>query len=241
MPWSPATRACPGKSTQGAQSGPLASPTDRVAPRAEALLVFLAGARDEETGLRAGGVTDLYAERLEERADGISTDILNLSVILLVPPRLGLLLAVLVVAKTEGSVVVPIQSMTGAMTRLAGGDLSTQVTGADRADELGDMAKAIRILKENAMARQVAAEQNRETQMKIASWVEWQEYLAATFEADVRSTLSAVEEQRGAARAISSPMASSASRPDDVTWSIGEVRTASSETGDAGGAVFEGG
>jgi methyl-accepting chemotaxis protein len=45
----------------------------------------------------------------------------------------------------------PMAQTTQAMTRLASGDLSTEVPYADRTDEIGEMAAAVQVFKENAL------------------------------------------------------------------------------------------
>ena len=50
----------------------------------------------------------------------------------------------------------PIVSMTGIMQRLAKRDLDVEIPASDRADEIGDMEKALTVFKENAVARQKA-------------------------------------------------------------------------------------
>jgi methyl-accepting chemotaxis protein len=49
-------------------------------------------------------------------------------------------------------VVRPMLAMTGAMKKLAGGDLTTAVPGVGRRDEIGLMADAVQVFKENAFA-----------------------------------------------------------------------------------------
>ena len=63
-------------------------------------------------------------------------------------------------------VVAPIRSMTGLMSRMAEGDLAVEVTGTDRRDEIGGMARSVDVFKQNGLhARELAsaAEQARET------------------------------------------------------------------------------
>ena len=48
----------------------------------------------------------------------------------------------------------PIRGMTGAMTRLAEGDLAVEVPSRDAVDEMGDMAKAVDVFRATAAARQ---------------------------------------------------------------------------------------
>ncbi len=50
----------------------------------------------------------------------------------------------------------PIIQMTSTMGRLAANDLDTEVRGRDRKDELGDMARAVQVFKDNGLALQRA-------------------------------------------------------------------------------------
>jgi methyl-accepting chemotaxis protein len=51
------------------------------------------------------------------------------------------------------SIVSPVRALTAAMGRLADGDLGIEAPGADRRDELGDMARALAVLKANSEER----------------------------------------------------------------------------------------
>ena len=49
------------------------------------------------------------------------------------------------------------------MTKLAQGDLDIQIEGADRADEVGGLARSLQVFKENAVtARRLEAEQREQ-------------------------------------------------------------------------------
>ncbi|MBR0851403.1 HAMP domain-containing protein [Bradyrhizobium diazoefficiens] len=64
---------------------------------------------------------------------------------------------------------VPIRNMTAAMRRLAVGDLDSALPAADRADEVGEMAKALLVFRDNAVeARRLAAVQDEEQAAKTA-------------------------------------------------------------------------
>jgi methyl-accepting chemotaxis protein len=61
----------------------------------------------------------------------------------------------------------PITRITNAMTRLAGGDLHVTVPARTRTDEIGDMAGALQVFKENALAAQgMVQEREREQAVK---------------------------------------------------------------------------
>lgn len=45
----------------------------------------------------------------------------------------------------------PLQSITKQMTRLSNGEKDLQITGVDRCDEIGDMAKGLEVFRQNAL------------------------------------------------------------------------------------------
>jgi methyl-accepting chemotaxis protein len=63
----------------------------------------------------------------------------------------------------------PIVGMTALMKRLAGGELDVTIVGVERADEIGQMAKAVEVFKDNAIAnRKLEAEQRAEQERREA-------------------------------------------------------------------------
>src|SRR5215468_2808133 len=77
-------------------------------------------------------------------ADSITTDIF-IGVCLA-----GSLLVIAMALATLRSVLRPLQTMTQAMGRLADGDVATEIPATSRKDEIGSMAKAVQIFKDNA-------------------------------------------------------------------------------------------
>jgi len=176
-----------------------------LAPISERLIGFLSGARDEETGMRGGGIVDRLAAHLEDGADAVSSAVTQLTIILLILLVLGLGLAALVVVKTSQAIVDPVRDMTDAMGQLASGNLETDVPHKSRADELGDMAGAMEVFKENAIERQRVEAQRREEQEKLLAAQEEQrqaEIRQREAEQEIIKTqegrLAAQEEQRQA-------------------------------------------
>jgi methyl-accepting chemotaxis protein len=80
----------------------------------------------------------------------------------------GLLLAVgLLIAVVTFLVVRPLAAMTGSIQQLAAGDLTVEVQGADRKDEVGTMAKSLQVFKDNMItAERLAQEQAAEQVVK---------------------------------------------------------------------------
>ena len=62
----------------------------------------------------------------------------------------------------------PIVDLTATMSRLAGGDVSDEISGSDRDDEIGAMAAAVRVFKDNMIkADRLAAEKEAENDIKM--------------------------------------------------------------------------
>ena len=125
---------------------------------------------------------DHAAQEAEELASGTSTLLIEASVLGLIV-AIGLLGWIVIYAIAR-----PISAMTGAMDRLANGDLSVTVTGTERKDEVGALARSLQVFKDNAIeARRLAAEQEVENQAKMRR-AEALDQLTRRFETNV-STL----------------------------------------------------
>ncbi|WP_168201519.1 methyl-accepting chemotaxis protein [Phreatobacter aquaticus] len=77
---------------------------------------------------------------------------------------LGLFVVLVLIGSTVYSmvgVIRPINTMTGAMATLASGDTSVDIPGVGRSDEIGRMASAVQVFKDNALAK-VALEHEQE-------------------------------------------------------------------------------
>ena len=62
--------------------------------------------------------------------------------------RLAVLLSLVVSILFSRLISRPIVAMTGAMRRLAGGDLATEIPATDRKDEVGQMAQAMLVFRQ---------------------------------------------------------------------------------------------
>ncbi|CAA6603083.1 Methyl-accepting chemotaxis protein [Rhodospirillaceae bacterium LM-1] len=98
---------------------------------------------------------------------------------------LGLLFA-LVIAR---SIVGPVKGMTNAMGRLAGGDKSVAIPATENSDEIGEMARAVLVFKENMIkAERLATEQEAQRQVQIKRAQKIQE-LTEKFDLTVTETV----------------------------------------------------
>ena len=90
--------------------------------------------------------TQYTAETARFRADRAhNTSVLTWAVLLL-----GLLVGVLTVVVARG-IYRPLRAITATMNQLAGGDRSVEVSGRERRDEIGHMAAAVQVFKDNAI------------------------------------------------------------------------------------------
>jgi len=79
----------------------------------------------------------------------------------------------------------PIVDLTATMSRLAGGDVTGEISGTDRDDEIGAMASTVRVFKDNMIkADRLAAEKEAENDVKVRR-AQMLDDLARTFEAKV--------------------------------------------------------
>jgi len=82
---------------------------------------------------------------------------------------LGLLAGLAGIHAVQKRVTRPISEITQAMRRLATGEVGVNIPGLQRKDELGEMANAVQVFKENALERQRLAKENGDTKEKAAA------------------------------------------------------------------------
>ncbi|MEH3147976.1 MAG: CHASE3 domain-containing protein [Methylobacterium frigidaeris] len=142
----------------------------------------------------------------------------------------------------------PIRRMTAAMARLAGGDLGTEVAGAERRDEIGAMAGAVQVFKDNLIrTRDLEAEAELaragvEAQRKAAM-----RELAGSFEASVGRIIDVVRaaatELQATARAMSATATETAAQSTSVAAAAGQassnVATVAAAAEELGSSVSE--
>ncbi|MCK1741411.1 HAMP domain-containing protein [Bradyrhizobium sp. 139] len=135
----------------------------------------------------------------------------------------GLIVAFLIAR----SIVGPLTSMTRAMGLLAGGNLEVEIPGRGKADEIGDMAKAIEVFKTNMLdTERLRAEQSeleaRQAESRKADMVR----LADQFEQAVGEIVDTVSSASGELEASAGTLTATATRAQDLST---EVASASQE------------
>ncbi len=121
----------------------------------------------------------------------------------------------------------PVKRMTGAMTSLAEGRLDVEIPARDARDEIGDMAKALQIFKDNAirvqqMEAEAAEQEKRAEAEKRAALVR----MADSFEASVGHVVQAVSSASTELQSVATAMSSSA---EETARQSGAVAAASEQ------------
>jgi len=141
-----------------------------------------------------------------------------------------ILIAVIGLALVIGAMVraicQPLDSMTDAMSTLATGNLSVDIPAQGRGDEIGRMAAAMQVFKENAKrAEQLAAEQRKEAEAKTRR-AEVLERHAHDFDRNVNAALKAVAAATGQMQGSATTLSTTA---EETSRQAGVVSAASEE------------
>ncbi|WP_128936859.1 methyl-accepting chemotaxis protein [Bradyrhizobium zhanjiangense] len=177
------------------------------APRAARILDLLDGPKGVD-GTRSGGIKSNQKRMLVEETRGVQESISLLKLVLWTLLAAGVGLGGTIALFTSRSIAAPIRAMTLAMGKLAGGDTSTNVPCVGRTDEVGEMAIAVQVFKDNMIeADRLRAEQAQMEARAAAQRKADMHRLAGQFEdavGDIVRTLSSSStELEAAARTLS--------------------------------------
>jgi methyl-accepting chemotaxis protein len=103
-----------------------------------------------------------------------------------------ILLTGLVALRTARSIIVPTRDLVADMGSLSKGDTAIALSGADRADEIGDMARAVAVFRDNAIARAELEAQAEASRTRREARALRMEEIVETFRHEIATILSAV-------------------------------------------------
>jgi len=199
------------------------------APRARKLLDMLLGEKNAQ-GEREGGMQrnqqSLLLNDVSKNDSAVRT-LLTTEWTLL---GVGLLVAGIVSFFTIRSIVPPVNGMTSAMGSLAQGKLDTEIPALDKTDEIGEMAHAVLVFKDNAI-RNKEMEAEAEEQKKQAEEEKRQLLLqmADNFESSVgkvvNSVSSASTEMQASASSLSATAEETSAQATTVAAASEEAST----------------
>jgi methyl-accepting chemotaxis protein len=126
---------------------------------------------------------------------------------------LSLVLGIALAWLIARSIVTPVKKMTDTMTRLAGGDRTVDVEGRSFADEVGEMARAVQIFKDNAIRTEALQEQQQlQEQRQVQERRQAMLDLADDFENHVNGVVNHVATSSGDMTATATTMSAAASQ-----------------------------
>ena len=154
------------------------------------------------TPLKIGDTTWALIAEIDE-AEAFEA-VVAMQILMLIIAAVGAALILVAGYLMARSISKPITAMTGAMGELAGGNLEADIPAQGRADEIGEMAAAVQVFKDNGIERvRLEAEQEKERQVQ-AKRAEFIENRTNGFDVVVTHSLEAVA---SAAEELSSSVA----------------------------------
>ncbi|MBT6828826.1 MAG: methyl-accepting chemotaxis protein, partial [Rhodospirillaceae bacterium] len=202
------------------------------APRAGKLLTTLMGPKAAD-GKRSGGMVDNQKALLQNDSASAETDVEQLNMIEWILLAAGLMIAFVVAFVTSRAIVKPIAAMTSVMGVLADGDNTVEVPARERKDEIGHMAAAVQVFKENGIEKErLTAEQAVESEKREARTKRMDE-LCGTFDTQISGIVEAVSAASTESESTAESMAATAeqtSQQSSVVASASEEATANVQT-----------
>ncbi len=138
------------------------------APRALKILDLLDGPKGAD-GIRSGGIKTNQKKMLADEQHEVQSSISFLTMILWGLLAVGLGVSGMIALLTARGIATPIQGMTAAMGKLAGGDTLTVVPGVGRADEIGEMAGAVQVFKDNMIEADCLRAEQAQSEARAAA------------------------------------------------------------------------
>jgi methyl-accepting chemotaxis protein len=193
--------------------------TNEAAPRANRLLDIFAGAKGADGG-RSGGMVSRQQQNLKSDGTAVLGDTNFLTTLLWVMLGVGIGVAAAVVYLTSRSIVPPILQMVGAMGKLAAGDHSVEIPATNKKDEIGLMARAVLIFKENMIkARELAAKEADAINQRVARAARVNE-LTTAFDANISNVLRSVASASTELQATASSMTATAEETSNQATAV---------------------
>jgi methyl-accepting chemotaxis protein len=137
----------------------------------------------------------------------------------------ALILGVLISFALTRSVVGPVRALTDAMKRLADGDLTISTPGGQRGDELGDMARALGILKTNSEERVRLEEERIASAQEARHHQDAVDQQVAMFGKSIEGVMARFNDSSGQMGTLSARMDAAANQTHAKAQSLAEAMT----------------
>jgi methyl-accepting chemotaxis protein len=199
------------------KSSKLAESTEKLRER---VMKSRAAAETLQDKIRA--VADRLNTRVEEKSKEARAEYESAARLMLILASLGIVLGgALGFLVGQYGVARPIRSIVALLQQLASGNYEIAVHSADRADEVGDVAKAAAVFKENGLAKiRLEAEQKEQEQRVAQQRRADMRGLADSFEAAVGEIIETVSSASTELEASASSLTRTAERSQQVTTMV---------------------
>jgi methyl-accepting chemotaxis protein len=156
------------------------------------------------------GVRDAFYDNAEQVL-GAAYSSARLSFLIALAGLAAVLIASIgLIVMVRRRVCAPIVSLTTRMSRLAAGDMAEEIPGAERSDEIGAMAAAVQVFKDNMIkADRLAAEKQAENDVKMRR-AQVLDELTRAFEAKVRELVGGLSSASATMESTAASMTSTA-------------------------------
>jgi methyl-accepting chemotaxis protein len=143
------------------------------APRAGKLMTALAGPVKED-GSRSGGMVDNQKSLMTGDGNQVAADADALIMLQWLLFVVGIGVAAVIVFFTSRAIVNPVKAIIDVMEDLTQGNLEVEISGLEKSDETGDMARAVQVFKESAIDKVRLEEEERKAEVERQNQVEIQ-------------------------------------------------------------------
>ena len=172
----------------------------------------------KDIDLNATGAADANRKQNESYATAKLVAAAMVALVIGLSVAIGLLL--------RGAIATPVVAMTAAMKRLAEGDKGTEIPACGRGDEIGAMAEAVQVFKDNAIRADRLAEEQRQAQAARETRARTVDGLTRDFDQAVSSVLNVVS---GAATEMEATAQAMAANADQTNHQAANVAAATEE------------
>jgi methyl-accepting chemotaxis protein len=183
---------------------------------------------------KMGDTSDAIQKSADAIEANIDSHVRNLFIVFAAVIACAAAAVILVLTWTSRAVVRPIKSMTSAMARLAAGDLTAEVPDRQRRDEVGAMADALAVLKENSVRAQNLAQQQAEAHSSQNNRTQVLDRLCREFDAEMSKGLG---ELTSSLLAMQDAVQSMARSAEQTAGEAGHATEASTQTASSVGSV----
>ena len=133
---------------------------------------------------------------------------------------LAIVLSLAVAVVLARMISLPIKATTEIMGRLAAGDLAVELQATDRGDEVGAMAKAVQVFRDNAIAARDLAQQQEAEQAAKAERAQRLEALVRRFEEEIGSVVERLSSASSGMRSVAAGMTESAHEASERSTAV---------------------